>query len=49
MRKMRRFLIGARRRMTASVMCAPSGWSQFNGTETCAHCNCAPQLFQAIG
>jgi hypothetical protein len=34
--------------MTASWMCLPSGRYQFNGTETLAHCNCLPQLFQAI-
>src|ERR1700722_17913350 len=29
-------------------MCLPSGRCQFNGTETLAHCNCLPQLVQAI-
>jgi hypothetical protein len=32
----------------ASLMCVPPGRCQFNGTETLAHCNCLPQLFQAI-
>ena len=34
--------------MTASLMGVRPGWSQFNGTETRARCNGAPQLFQAI-
>src|SRR5215469_1463244 len=34
--------------MTASLMCVPSGRCQSNGTDTWLHCNCLPQLFQAI-
>src|ERR1700743_38739 len=34
--------------MTASWMCLPPGRCQFSGTGTLAHCNCLPQLFQAI-